>query len=149
MSVRVTIVEGSVGGAGGMAPLGGMVPAVRSHADSPDVGVDRRAGVGAVLVFEGIVRGLEAGELIAGLEYEVYEPMATRQMEMIARGLVEELGLVSVRVWHSRGRVGGGECSLRVVVRSAHRKEGLVAMERFIDALKRDVPIWKRVVGRG
>lgn len=129
MSVRVAIVEGAV--RVGPAP-------------QPE-----RGSVGARLVFEGIVRAMEDARAIDALEYEVYEPMATRQMESIAGGLAAELGLLSIDVWHSRGRVGVGECSLRVEVRSRHRGEGLAAMARFIEALKRDVPIWKRPVWGG
>lgn len=127
MSVRVAIVDGAVA-----APVGGR-------------GREPR-GAGAVLVFEGLVRGIEDGRAVAALEYEVYEPMATAQLEIIGREVGEEFGLLGLEVWHSRGRVGVGECSLRVVVRSAHRRAGLEAMARYIDRLKQDVPIWKRVV---
>jgi molybdopterin synthase catalytic subunit len=39
-----------------------------------------------------------------------------------------------------------GACSLRLLVAAAHRKPALKAMDEFIDALKRDIPIWKEAV---
>lgn len=101
---------------------------------------------GAVLVFDGMVRGLEDGRQLVALEYEAYEPMASRELRAIASNVVEKHGLIGLRCTHSRGRVGVGECSLRVVVHSKHRAEALAAVGEFIDRLKRDVPIWKKPV---
>jgi molybdopterin synthase catalytic subunit len=115
-----------------------------------------RGEAGAVLVFEGVARGREpegAGtggrhREIEALDYQAYQPMAERMVERIARDLVERHALLAMLVEHSRGRVGVGERSFRLVIWSAHRKEGLAAADEFIDRLKRDVPIWKRPVWR-
>lgn len=104
------------------------------------------AGVGAVLVFEGIVRGTEGGAGIDALRYELYEPMTQRQLDRLASAMVMRHRLESLSVVHSRGRVAVGEPSMRVIIRSAHRAEALAAMAEFVDALKRDVPIWKSPV---
>lgn len=135
--MHVVIVDGAVGD--------GIEPPGRSIA-SGDRSSTEAAGVGAVLVFEGVVRGEEEGREIRGLDYTVYEPMAGRELERIAAEVLGEMGLIGLEVWHSRGFVGVGECSLRVVVRAVHRAEALAGMAAFIDLLKRDVPIWKRVV---
>lgn len=124
MSVEVVIIDG---------PL---PPAPPGAPESGDVG--------AVLVFEGVVRGLEGDRTIDALDYEAYRPMAERQMERLARALLVAFGVTSVRVEHSVGRVPVGRCSLRLTIRSAHRAQALAAAAAFIDALKRDVPIWKR-----
>lgn len=102
-------------------------------------------GAGAVVMFDGVVRGEEAGRRIRGLEYEAYRPMADRQLELLAERACAEHGLKACLVWHSVGQVGAGEVSFRLVVAGAHRKESLAAMDWFIDTMKRDVPIWKRV----
>ena len=115
---------------------------------------DAATGSGAVLRFEGLVRPLEpagagqpARELEA-LEYQTYDPMTERSLHELAREILSSLGLHAVRVQHSRGRVPVGACSFRLEVRSAHRAEALAAMTRFIDRMKREVPIWKRPVWR-
>lgn len=101
------------------------------------------AGAGAVLTFEGIVRPLEDARPLRALRYEAYEPMASRELARLAAETVARHGLLALAVHHSRGRVPVGECSLRLVIRSAHRAEALAAAAEFIDRLKRDVPIWK------
>ncbi|MCA9287174.1 MAG: molybdenum cofactor biosynthesis protein MoaE [Phycisphaerales bacterium] len=126
--VEVLIVDGAIG-AESPAP-------VRATVGATD---------GAVLVFEGVVRGTEDGRTIDGLLYTAYEPMAQRQLEFIALGLLESLEITSVRVVHSRGLVPVGGVSLRCVVTAPHRRAALEALDRLIDGLKRDVPIWKSV----
>lgn len=102
--------------------------------------------VGAEVVFRGMVRGEEAGEKLSALEYEVYEPMAQKELTRLCERMIERHGVRSIGVVHSKGRVGVGECSFVLRVASAHRAEALAAMGEFIDVMKRDVPIWKRVV---
>lgn len=104
------------------------------------------AGHGALICFEGVARGMEEGKPILALDYEAYEPMAQKALDAICRSLIEKHGLLGICVEHSKGRVAAGECSFRLRIASRHRKEGLLAMDQFIDALKRDVPIWKKTV---
>ncbi|MFN0136835.1 MAG: molybdenum cofactor biosynthesis protein MoaE [Phycisphaerae bacterium] len=105
-----------------------------------------RDEVGAALVFDGIVRHTEDGRPLVALDYEAYDGMAKRELLAVAVSVAAAHGVLSFRVWHSRGRVPVGAASLRVVIHSRHRKESLAAMDEFIDRLKRDVPIWKHAV---
>ncbi len=101
---------------------------------------------GADVSFEGVVRALEKGQPISALNYEIYEPMATRELHRLATEIVRKFGLIHLYVDHSRGRVPVGQCSFRLRVVGAHRAEALQAMAAFIDRLKQDVPIWKTAV---
>ncbi|MBX3390047.1 MAG: molybdenum cofactor biosynthesis protein MoaE [Phycisphaeraceae bacterium] len=103
-------------------------------------------GTGAFVVFEGVVRAEEAGKKIRSLDYQVYEPMASKQLQLLAEAMQKEFGVLDVSVWHSKGKVGVGKVSFRLVVESAHRAEALEATGEFIDRMKRDVPIWKKPV---
>ena len=103
-------------------------------------------GAGAVVCFEGRVRGLEDGRTIRGLCYEVYEPMAGDMLAALGEETLSRYGLVGLCVEHSRGLVMVGECSFRLQIAGRHRREALVAMSQFIDRMKRDVPIWKTAV---
>lgn len=125
MSVRVAIIDG---------PLSPRAPATAGPS------------AGAVVVFEGVVREREGDGAIVALDYEAYEPMASRMIEAVGRDVVTRHGLVSLSCEHSRGRVAVGERSFRLVIAAPHRKEALAAADEFIDRLKRDVPIWKRGV---
>lgn len=102
---------------------------------------------GALLCFEGCVRPAEDGRPIDGLHYQVYEPMAWRELEKLGRETMIRFELLALRVQHSRGDVRAGECSFRLQIASKHRKEGLAAMDWFIDRMKQDVPIWKLPFG--
>ncbi len=125
MSVHVEIVEG---------PLGAMAEPLTED------------GRGATLVFDGVVRGIEGDREIVALDYEAYEPMASKQLRALSERLVHEHGLLSLWCWHSTGRVGVGEVSFRLAIVSRHRREALDAMDAFIDEMKRGVPIWKSPV---
>ncbi len=103
-------------------------------------------GVGAVLVFDGIVRVEEDGKPLVALEYEAYEPMASKMLQGIGMEVCEKFGVSSMSIEHSRGRVAPGQCSFRLRIESAHRKEGLAAADEFIDRMKKDVPIWKKPI---
>ncbi|MBL4809443.1 MAG: molybdenum cofactor biosynthesis protein MoaE [Phycisphaerales bacterium] len=100
-------------------------------------------GSGARIVFDGVVRPTEDGEKIQGLHYEAYRPMAEQQLEIIGQELLETHGLIAMDIEHSIGLVPNYKCSFRLVIDSKHRKEGLAAMDEFINRLKQDVPIWK------
>jgi molybdopterin synthase catalytic subunit len=100
-------------------------------------------GGGAWLVFEGVVRPVEGGRPLAALVYEAYEPMTSRELRRLAAATLQRHGLLSLRVEHSVGRVAVGEASFRLSIGSTHRAEGLRATGEFIDAMKRDVPLWK------
>jgi molybdopterin synthase catalytic subunit len=99
---------------------------------------------GAVCVFDGIVRNNTRGRETLYLDYEAYREMALRQMEALAAQAVAKFGVRDVALLHRLGRLYAGETSVLVVVASAHRAAAFEACRWLIDALKRQVPIWKR-----
>lgn len=111
--------------------------------------VEGAEGAGAMLCFEGVVRPLEDGRRIAGLHYQVYEPMASRMLRLLAEEACERFRVQAVFVEHSRGDVLVGQYGFRLTIAATHRKEALAAMDHFIDRLKADVPIWKRPISEG
>jgi len=101
---------------------------------------------GAVVEFAGVVRGEESGRAIAGLDYEAYEAMARSEMERIAGELRAVYPCHSLEVVHRIGRVPVGEASIWVRIEARHRAEAFGLLGEFMERLKRDVPIWKKVV---
>ena len=100
---------------------------------------------GAVLVFNGIVRGEEAGTTIAGLDYETFRQMAVHQFERLFDAVESRWPKVdSVRLVHRIGPVAAGGTSLWLEIRSPHRAEAFAAGQWLIEEMKRVVPIWKR-----
>lgn len=106
--------------------------------------VDSRDG--AAVEFLGIVRGEEAGQPISHLDYEAYEPMAERMIERLIEQTRHRWSLHHVAVRHRVGRVPVGEIAVLVGVRSPHRAQAFEACRFLMDAIKQDVPIWKRAV---
>jgi molybdopterin synthase catalytic subunit len=102
------------------------------------------ADAGAMVEFWGVVRKLEDGREIAGIEYEAHRDMAEHQLRQIAELAAAKFGLRLVMIHHRIGFVAVGEPSLFLRVTSPHRSEGFRASEWIVDELKNKVPIWKR-----
>jgi molybdopterin synthase catalytic subunit len=102
---------------------------------------------GAVVDFWGVVRAIEDGQIISGIDYEAFEKMAERQLKFVAEEAKEQHGLAAVIVHHRVGFVPAGEASLFVRVAAQHRKAALEGCAQIVERLKRAVPIWKHPVG--
>lgn len=96
--------------------------------------------------FWGMVRALEDGKEISGIEYEAHREMAEHQMRGIAQGATSKFGLAKAVIHHRIGFVPAGEASVVVRVQSAHRAAAFDASQWIMDELKRTVPIWKNPV---
>ena len=98
---------------------------------------------GAMVEFWGVVRRLEDGREIEGIEYEAHRQMVEHQLRQIAEEAAEQFGLKIVIIHHRIGFIAVGEPSLFLRVASAHRGEGFRASQWIVDELKKKVPIWK------
>ena len=96
------------------------------------------AGAGAVVVFQGVTREVQA------LDYEAYAEMATERIREILGGCVAAHGLLAAAAEHRVGRVALGEASVIVAVSAAHREEAFAGAREAIDRIKTEAPIWKR-----
>ncbi len=105
---------------------------------------DGSAGSGAIVDFWGVVRGLEQGREIEGIEYEAHIAMAEHQLRAIAQAAVERFGLQSILITHRIGLVTAKEASVFVRVASQNRGQAFGASQWVMDELKQKVPIWKR-----
>jgi molybdopterin synthase catalytic subunit len=101
---------------------------------------------GALVTFQGVVRGLTDGRRTRYLEYEAYPTMALERLEAVRREAEDRWPGVEVAVAHRTGRLEVGEASVIISVSSPHRRAGLEAAAYVIDRIKEHVPIWKREV---
>jgi molybdopterin synthase catalytic subunit len=108
-----------------------MAAAIRSQSD------------GALVTFLGVVRNHADDRSVDRLEYHAYEPMALSQLERIGRE-AETRWPVRIAIVHRLGCLEIGEASVGIVVASPHRTEAFEACRYAIEAIKVDVPIWKR-----
>src|SRR6478672_13483046 len=79
-------------------------------------------GAGALVDFLGMVRRLEDGREIEGIEYEAHQEMAEHQLRQIAEQAVEKFRLQLLIIHHRIGFIAVGEPSLFVRVTSLHRE---------------------------
>lgn len=104
------------------------------------------AGAGGITTFIGNVRDRSQGKAIAHLEYEAYAPMALKVMGAIIDGIEASIAGARVAIHHRIGRLRIGESAVIIAASAPHRAEAFAACREAIEALKRDVPIWKREV---
>lgn len=99
---------------------------------------------GAVLSFIGTVRDSKHGRRVVCIEYEAYEPMARRVLERIGDEMCSRWPAEAVALVHRLGRLEVGEASIAILVATPHRADGFAALRHGIEAVKRDLPVWKR-----
>ncbi len=103
-------------------------------------------GMGAVVYFIGVVRGVENEESINAIEYEAFHRMVEHQFNLLFDQMEKRWPIESVRLVHRTGVVKVNEPSLWVEVVAPHRGEVFAACQWLVDEMKRVVPIWKKAV---
>jgi molybdopterin synthase catalytic subunit len=100
-------------------------------------------GDGAITSFTGLVRDHNQGRRVEFLEYEAYEPLAVRGLNII----LDEARLLwpsaRLAIHHRTGRLEIGEASIVIAAASPHRSDAFAACRYAIERVKQIVPIWK------
>ncbi len=122
-----------------------MIHLVRAPIDVPALRRSlSREEDGAVVVFEGVVRNQSQGRRVRSLEYSAYDTMALRELEQVGASAKRQFEIRDISIVHRLGRLLPGECSVAIVVVSAHRAAAFDACRFAIDTIKDKVPIWKK-----
>jgi molybdopterin synthase catalytic subunit len=98
---------------------------------------------GAVASFIGLVREENQGRRVSFLEYEAYEALAVRALQLIVEEARASWGDTRIGVHHRIGRLELGEASIIIVAASPHRAHAFAACRYTIERVKQIVPIWK------
>lgn len=101
------------------------------------------SGIGAVATFLGLVRDNNRGKRVLHLEYEAYEPLALRGLDLIVTEAKERWPSVRLAIHHRVGRMEIGEASVAIAAASPHRPDAFAASRYAIERIKQIVPIWK------
>lgn len=101
-------------------------------------------GSGAVATFEGRVRDTNDGRRVTRLHYDAYPAMAERVFVDILSRTRRTHPVTVVRVLHRTGTLEVGETAVAIVVAAGHRDEAFAAARFVIEAVKADLPVWKR-----
>jgi molybdopterin synthase catalytic subunit len=105
---------------------------------------------GAVVTFVGTVREeARDGRNLRSLAYEAYGEAAEKRIVEILEEARARWSLRKALLVHRLGDVPVGEESVLIAASSPHRKEAFAAVSWIMDAVKKDVPIWKKEIWEG
>ena len=107
---------------------------------------------GAVVIFNGLVRGHTRRDQPRDTDYLVYEsyiPMAELKMSQVADEIHDRWPeIIGVAIVQRVGNLGRGTSTVVIACSAAHRDSGVFEAARYgIDRLKEIVPIWKKEIG--
>ncbi len=102
--------------------------------------------MGAEVTFVGRVRDHDpdAATTVVALEYTGH-PDAEPTLRRIAETAAESTGAI-VAVSHRIGRLAVGDAAVVIAVSAAHRGEAFEVCRAVIEAIKVELPVWKRQV---
>jgi molybdopterin synthase catalytic subunit len=100
-------------------------------------------GIGAVSTFIGLVRDHNLGRRVLHLEYEAYEALALRGLDLIVAEAASQWPTARLGIHHRIGRMEIGEASVVIAAASPHRADAFAASRYAIERIKQIVPIWK------
>lgn len=112
---------------------------IKKARKNPDI---RKAG--AIGTFSGIVREFDAETKTSRLEFEKYEPEASKVLDRIREKIKQKEGILEVLIHHKTGVIEAGEDIVYIVIASAHRTELFPALSEAIERVKVEAPIWKK-----
>jgi molybdopterin synthase catalytic subunit len=104
------------------------------------------AAMGAEVSFVGRVRDhdADANARVVALEYTAH-PDAEQVLQAIAERAIGGTDAI-VAVSHRIGRLEVGEAAVVIAVAAAHRGEAFEVCRALIEAIKAELPVWKRQV---
>lgn len=105
-----------------------------------------QAGEGAEVQFLGVVRGIEEGRQISGIDYSAYLPMAEKTLHQLTQRGQQEHGEHRLYIQHRLGFVAVEQPSILIRVRTKHSAEAFDLCRWYLKEIKATVPIWKRPV---
>ena len=113
-----------------------------------DIGAEaealKKAGVGAVVTFAGIVRDTAKDPQLISMTLEHYPGMTEQEIENIILQAEARWPLQGVRVIHRVGRLLPEENIVFVGTASAHRAAAFESAAFIMDYLKTNAPFWKK-----
>ncbi len=100
---------------------------------------------GGQVTFLGIVRDVNLGRQVSGIEYEAFAPLAENTFKAFCQEAQAIWGQdLRATIVHRVGPLGIGDISVAVIVSTRHRAEAYEASRYIIEELKHRSPIWKK-----
>ncbi len=104
-------------------------------------------GAGAVSLFVGQVRDHDPSAVgeVAALEYTAH-PDAEEVLARLVAHTASMAGVLGVAATHRRGVLPVGQIAVVVAVATAHRTLAFRLCEDLVEAIKSELPMWKREI---
>lgn len=99
---------------------------------------------GAVVHFMGTVRDHNLGLPVSSLEYKAYEAMAEKLLKSMAQKAQEQFQVEHIYLAHRLGHLQLSDISVLISVATHHRDDAYKASRFLIEAIKQDLPVWKK-----
>ena len=106
----------------------------------------RSRGMGALVIFVGVVRDSSRGKAVERIEIQVYEEMAQRQLEEIREEAIDRFGVEEIAIIHRYGSLEVSDNIMMIAVGGGHRLEAFDACRWVLETIKEKVPIWKKEI---
>ncbi|MEM4971118.1 MAG: MoaD family protein [Sulfolobales archaeon] len=119
----------------GMPSLKEIVEDAEKHAEEE--------GLGALLIYVGIVKSPVDGAKVDSLYYEVHREYTSKRFEEISQEIRRRYGVKYVRIYHVEGLLRPGDPAMIISIQGVGRKEVLEAMKEAIELVKHTTGIWK------
>lgn len=100
--------------------------------------------VGAQSIFIGYMRDFREDSSIEKMFLAHYSPMTEQQIANIQSNLADKYNLLGSYVAHRIGWVLPTEPLVLISTVASHRKNAIVACQDLLEALKHNVPLWKK-----
>ena len=99
---------------------------------------------GGTVVFIGTIRNNSEAGSVDLINYDAYVPMAEKKMVEIEDEIKRSLPVGKVVMQHRVGELGVGQVSVVIAVSAEHRAKAFELCRYAIEAIKKEVPIWKK-----
>ncbi|MDT7890179.1 MAG: MoaD family protein [Desulfurococcales archaeon] len=100
-------------------------------------------GLGALLIYVGIVKSPVNGVGVNELYYEVYKEYTLKRFEEISQEIRRRYRVKYVRIYHAEGSLRPGDPAMIISIQGVGRRETLEAMRESIELIKHTTGIWK------
>lgn len=138
------------GPAAGPGPAGDGCAVLRAVVTEEPLDVEEHARlvsgprIGAVVTFSGVVRDHDDGRGVRALEYSGHPGAGEVITRVAAQVAAAHPTVQALAVSHRIGALAIGDSALACAVAATHRGDAFVACAALVDAVKLQLPIWKR-----
>ncbi|WP_434778213.1 molybdenum cofactor biosynthesis protein MoaE [Neisseria sp. Ec49-e6-T10] len=99
---------------------------------------------GALVIFQGMVRGKDGQKDLSQLYLEHYPEVTEKEIQRIINLAKERWAIKLCHIIHRVGHLSVGEPIVLIITAAAHRKDAFAANEFIMDFLKTEAPFWKK-----